>query len=50
MQAERRKRRGVGMIEDAKDAALLVQPVLFEPAEFLGLKMFRHGLKPPPCK
>ena len=31
MQSERRQRRGIGMVEDAEDAALLVQPVLFEP-------------------
>ena len=33
MQPERGQRRRVGMVEDAEDAALLVQPVLFEPAQ-----------------
>ena len=33
VQAERGERRGIGMVEDAEDAALLVQPVLFEPAQ-----------------
>jgi hypothetical protein len=31
MEAKGGQSRGVGMIEDAEDAALLVQPVLFEP-------------------
>jgi hypothetical protein len=31
MQTEGGQGRGVGMIEDAEDAALLVQPVLLEP-------------------
>ena len=29
MQSERGQRRGIGMVKDAEDAALLVQPVLF---------------------
>ena len=33
VQAERGQRRGIGMVEDAEDAAFLVQPVLFEPAQ-----------------
>jgi hypothetical protein len=32
MEAKGGQSRGVGMIEDAEDAALLVQPVLFEPS------------------
>jgi hypothetical protein len=33
MEAERGQGRGVGMIEDTKDPALFVQPVLIEPAQ-----------------
>ena len=36
VQAERRQRRGIGMIDDAEDAARLVQPVLFEPVRLPG--------------
>ena len=45
MKAERRERRGVGMIEDTKDAARLVQPVVFEPAHrgLLGQNVLGHG-------
>ena len=32
VQPERGQGRGIGMVEDAEHAALLVQPVLFEPA------------------
>src|SRR5512135_2706731 len=35
MQPERGQRRGVWMVEDAEDAALLMQPVLLEPAQGL---------------
>jgi len=52
MQAERGQRRGVGMVEDAEDAALLVQLVLFEPGQ-CGLLSFNgigHGPLPPPSK
>ena len=38
VQAERRQRRGIGMIDDAEDAARLVQPVLFEPVRLPGLE------------
>ena len=41
MQAERGQRRGIGMIEDAEDAALLVQPVLFEPVQVGPLRVER---------
>src|SRR4029450_4191553 len=52
MQAERSQRRGVGMIEDAEDAALFMQPVLLEPGQcrFLGFNGFCHGPPPPPIK
>ncbi len=52
MQAERSERRGIGMIEDAEDAALLVQPVLFEPVQVgpLGVNVLSHGLQPPPSR
>ncbi len=44
MQTKRGQRGGVGMIEDAEDAALLVQPVLIEPAQRLivGVVGFGH--------
>ena len=35
VEAERGQRRGVGMVEDAEDAALLMQAVLFEPSQAL---------------
>ncbi len=52
VQAERGERRGIGMVEDAEDAALFVQPVLFEEAQIgpLGMNVLSHGLKPPPSK
>ena len=43
MESERRERRGIGMIEDAEDAARLVQPVLFEPVRLLGQNVLCHG-------
>ena len=43
VQAERRQRRGIGMIDDAKDAARLVQPVLFEPVRLPGQNVLCHG-------
>ena len=45
VQAERGQRRGIGMVKDAENAALLVQPVLFEPAQALIVKvdMLCHG-------
>ena len=53
VQAKRGERRGIGMVEDAEDAALLVQPVLFEPAQ-IGLSqrinVLCHGRQPPPSK
>jgi hypothetical protein len=52
MQAECGQGCGVGMIEDAEDAALLVQPILLEPGQsrFLGFNGFCHGPPPPPIK
>jgi hypothetical protein len=46
VQAKRRKSGGIGMIEDAEDAALLVQPVLIEPAQRLILDVvsFSHSI------
>ncbi len=45
MQPKRGEGRRVGMVEDAEDAALLVQPVLFEPAQIgrLGQNLLCHG-------
>ena len=52
MQTERGQGRGIGMIEDAEDAALLVQPVLFEPVQIgpLRVNVLSHGLQPPPSR
>ena len=52
MQTERGQSRGIGMIEDAEDAALLVQPVLFEPVQIgpLRVNVLSHGLQPPPSR
>jgi hypothetical protein len=51
MQAERGERGRVGVVQDAEDAALLVQPVFLEPAQNGLLRtVLRHGLKPPPSK
>jgi hypothetical protein len=52
VKAERSERRGVGMIEDAEDAALLVQPVLFEPVQIgpLRVNVLSHGLQAPPSR
>jgi hypothetical protein len=48
MQAERGKRRGVGMIENPKNAALLVQPVFLEPTQDgIVLTLIGHGHGPP---
>jgi hypothetical protein len=46
MQTERGQGRGIGMIEDAEDAALFVQPVLFEPVQIgpLRVNVLSHGL------
>ena len=46
MQAERRQRRGIGMVEDAEDAALLVQPILVEPDQILLLSLSLLGHAP----
>jgi hypothetical protein len=43
MQSERRESRGVGMVEDAEDAALLVEPVLVEPDQILFLSLSLLG-------
>ena len=52
MQTERGQSRGIGMIEDAEDAALLVQPVLFEPVQIgpLRVNVLSHGLQAPPSR
>jgi hypothetical protein len=51
VQAERGQSRGVGMIENPEDAALLVQPVFLEPAHigFL-VSLFGHGHGASPYK
>jgi hypothetical protein len=45
VQAERRQRGSVGMIENPEDAALLVQPVFLEPVQdgIANLILFGHG-------
>jgi hypothetical protein len=43
VQAERGQRRGIGVVEDAEDAALLVQTILFEPVRFHRQGVHGHG-------
>jgi succinyl-CoA synthetase beta subunit len=49
VKAERGKRGGVRVVEDAEDPAFLMQPVLFEPAQvgIVNVSLLCHGRPPP---